>query len=345
VTPGMRPVVNASIISHANSKGTDDWWWWEIDEPLAIKGDWIRVCRFPDSLQEVCLELESLESKKNQIDWIADEIVKSWHLRKLSGIFMSASKTATTVSRWSGSSIWQGARWIRDEARPGVNDYYAKTIAWKPDGDRKMRPKPRDLVVPGSLRRQTGGFTTVRVARLLQAGLPLDVPADVIWLRFSHPEGVLNSEVDWDMINGPNGLGEDDFGPVWDAPEALAIEEDNDTAELEIGPEVDPEEEAGGAEIDTNPHDHNSDEHPDLGETEQATADNHDPGQDVGSGLQTPVFHQWQAENPASDDDDDMDDDDDDDGEEDEDEDEDEDDEDDDYFEEDEVFEREPDDS
>ncbi|KAJ9606181.1 hypothetical protein H2200_009142 [Cladophialophora chaetospira] len=155
-----------------------DWWWWENDQRLQINGAWIRVCQFPDSLKEVCIELESLQRKKNQIDWIADEMVQSWHLLRLDGTIMSATKEDCKVSAWSGSSTWGGQRWIRDESQPGVNEYYVKTVTWKANNEKTNQSEPRTLQVPESFPVMAGNRASVNVSLLERAGIPAGLPGD-----------------------------------------------------------------------------------------------------------------------------------------------------------------------
>ena len=57
-----------------------DTWFWESDEPLHIGSAWVKACRFPDSLRELRVELESLERKKDQVDCIAAQAVSLFRL-------------------------------------------------------------------------------------------------------------------------------------------------------------------------------------------------------------------------------------------------------------------------
>ena len=162
----------------------DDWWFWESDERLHIDRQWVWNCRFPDSLREVCMELESLERRKNQIDWIAAEMVKDWHFQKQDGTIMSAREEDCAVSKWSGSSTWQGERWVRDETKPGTNEYYVKMVSWKPNPKMTEQPYPNKLEVPNSFPVMVGGGNaSISIHLMEQAGIPCDLPVDEILRR------------------------------------------------------------------------------------------------------------------------------------------------------------------
>ncbi|KAF4452159.1 alanine--tRNA ligase, partial [Fusarium albosuccineum] len=113
-----------------------DWWYWENDEPLRFEGNWIQdfCLELPSSLQQICIELESLERKKDQVDKIADQMVQRWFFKNLDGVVFLAdtNPAARKVTRWSGSSTWHRQRWARDETEPGRIDYYVAAITFKP---------------------------------------------------------------------------------------------------------------------------------------------------------------------------------------------------------------------
>jgi hypothetical protein len=155
-----------------------DWWFWEDDERLHIRSPWVEICRLPDSVSEFCIELESLQRKKNQIDWIADEMVRNWFFLKEDGTVMAAGEEGFRVDTWSGSSTWEGERWVRDETRPGTNEYYVKTVTWKPNKEMTERPKPRDLSVPESFPVVSRGRSNVSVRLLSAADVPSGLSAD-----------------------------------------------------------------------------------------------------------------------------------------------------------------------
>jgi hypothetical protein len=109
-----------------------DWWFWEYDRLLSIDSEFVNACRFPDSVKEIRFELESLERKKDQIDFIAKEMANKWRFRRNDGTYLSAKHQPVDVMRWSGSSTWGGIRWVRDEAKPDTLDYYVATLTFVP---------------------------------------------------------------------------------------------------------------------------------------------------------------------------------------------------------------------
>ncbi|KAM0547209.1 hypothetical protein ACHAPJ_010469 [Fusarium lateritium] len=112
-----------------------DWWYWEDDAPLAFDGHWIKdVCDvMSNSTSQVCIELESLERKTDQVNKIADQMVDRWFFKRPDGAILFADTTASRkVSRWRGSSTWQGKRWTRDETEPEKLDYYVVSVVFQP---------------------------------------------------------------------------------------------------------------------------------------------------------------------------------------------------------------------
>ncbi|KAF5979301.1 hypothetical protein FCOIX_5357 [Fusarium coicis] len=129
-TPHLAPRTITLTIRHT------DWWYWEEDEPLHFDGNWIEgVCQvLAPSTTQFCIELESLERKKDQVDKIAKQMVDSWFFKRPDGVVLYAdtSDSNRKVSRWSGSSTWHGQRWIRDETEPHKLDYYVVSITFRP---------------------------------------------------------------------------------------------------------------------------------------------------------------------------------------------------------------------
>ena len=110
-----------------------DWWYWESDEKLRLGGRWVEKCRFPNSVKVIRLELETLERKKEQVEDIASQMIAKWRFRRYDGVLLSATEKANSVTRWQGSSMLQGQRWLRDEtSRPETLDYFVLTISWHP---------------------------------------------------------------------------------------------------------------------------------------------------------------------------------------------------------------------
>ncbi|KAJ4177442.1 hypothetical protein NW767_015120 [Fusarium falciforme] len=113
-----------------------DWGHWERDAPLMFLGDWIRGIseRMPPCLNEVRIEMESPERKKHQVDLIANKMAERWFFKKPDGTVLFADTEGSTmqVSRWRGTSTWNGQRWIRDETDEGVIDYYILSVTFRP---------------------------------------------------------------------------------------------------------------------------------------------------------------------------------------------------------------------
>jgi hypothetical protein len=110
-----------------------DWWFWESDERLRIDGKWVNDTMFPDSLQTINLELESLARKAGQIDEIANQMANKWHFRTQDGAIFTA-RNSMEVSLWTGGSTWNRERWVRDESKiPEQIDLYIKKVTWLRD--------------------------------------------------------------------------------------------------------------------------------------------------------------------------------------------------------------------
>ncbi|KAF5598793.1 hypothetical protein FPCIR_2717 [Fusarium pseudocircinatum] len=129
-TPHLAPRTITLTIRHT------DWWYWEEDEPLHFEGNWIEGVSqvLTPSTTQFCIELESLERKKDQVDKIAKQMVDAWFFKRPDGVVLYAdtSDANRKVSRWSGSSTWHGQRWTRDETEPNKLDYYIVSITFGP---------------------------------------------------------------------------------------------------------------------------------------------------------------------------------------------------------------------
>lgn len=124
-----------------------DWWMWEDDDPLHIAGNVLPSCSLPWQLKEFRMELESLQRKKPQIDYIAREMCRHWRFRKNDDMVMVASEEDCEVSTWEGSSTIDGKRWYRDETKSETLEYYIKTVVWKESDEDSVGDSP-DLHVP-----------------------------------------------------------------------------------------------------------------------------------------------------------------------------------------------------
>ncbi|OTA56228.1 hypothetical protein K449DRAFT_387581 [Hypoxylon sp. EC38] len=128
-TPGLYPRRLTLTIRHA------DWWYWEQDRPLRFEAQWIEgVCAvLPGSVREFYIELESLERKKDQVDSIAKQMREKWFFKRTDGVTLFPDVTGgnVEVSRWSGTSTWNGQTWTRDETAPGRIDYYVVCVPFR----------------------------------------------------------------------------------------------------------------------------------------------------------------------------------------------------------------------
>lgn len=118
-----------------------DTWAWEGNSALEIAGEWGQRLVLPSSVQRFNLDIESLERRKDEVDYIVGQAAEKWHFKRRDGVKMLASKNASiSVSRWTGSSTLGRMRWVRDEVRPNQLDYYVGTVTWLPSeeslGDR-----------------------------------------------------------------------------------------------------------------------------------------------------------------------------------------------------------------
>ena len=109
-----------------------DWWYWENDRPLHIDSKFVNRCKFPDSVTEIRLELESVERRRPQIQDIARQMREKWMFRTVNGKLLTASEgIPDEIMKWKGSSIWGGSRWVRDETDIETLEYYVQTVRFR----------------------------------------------------------------------------------------------------------------------------------------------------------------------------------------------------------------------
>ncbi|KAL4950579.1 hypothetical protein BDW69DRAFT_197146 [Aspergillus filifer] len=113
-----------------------DFWFWESTEKLRIKGRWVDECVFPESVKRVVVDFEMIERRKEEVDIIVAQALERWIFKRKDDRVFTAKKEDLTVSRWTGSSMFGGRRWIRDEVRPGELDYYVLTATWKVNSEK-----------------------------------------------------------------------------------------------------------------------------------------------------------------------------------------------------------------
>ncbi|KAL3454284.1 hypothetical protein BJX65DRAFT_85959 [Aspergillus insuetus] len=174
-----------------------DFWHWERNEPLRVDGTWVNVVRFPDSVRRFVVDFESVERRRGEVDLLVQQAVEGWGFRRRDGGVLQATTQDVTVSRWSGSSMFGGRRWVRDETpdRPGVLDYYVASVVWKLDRA-SLRPGPDSGLGQGeeeeldecpSIRvphdfvqvsPPLSGWPSLSENELRMAGVGMDVPAE-----------------------------------------------------------------------------------------------------------------------------------------------------------------------
>lgn len=171
-----------------------DWWSWESDEPISIGGRFVDICRFPESVRELHLELESLERRKDQINSIANQMISKWQFQRKDGVRLSAKDSAVTTMRWSGSSTWNDVRWVRDETRPDTLDYYVAAVTFKPVLNAPENQTDLDSEINRAPLLETQGFTpltpscvNLTVSSLKAANVPSGTSAaDAVLMVESH---------------------------------------------------------------------------------------------------------------------------------------------------------------
>ncbi|ETN38984.1 uncharacterized protein HMPREF1541_07026 [Cyphellophora europaea CBS 101466] len=155
-----------------------DWWSWESDDDLHIAANFVNKCRLPDTLLEFRMELESVERKKPQIDFIAKSMCDQWCFEKANGTILSAQEQDCTSVTWSGTSTWNNQRWIRDETKPETLEYYIKTVVWKPNPQMSRRGLAFDLRVSAGFQRRIAGLAFLHTADIERASVPKGSTAD-----------------------------------------------------------------------------------------------------------------------------------------------------------------------
>ncbi|KAL2798639.1 hypothetical protein BJX66DRAFT_36158 [Aspergillus keveii] len=174
-----------------------DFWHWESNDPLRVDATWVKVVRFPDSVRRFVVDFESVERRKGEVDLIVAQAVAGWVFRRRDGGVLRATMQDVSVSQWSGSSMFGGRRWVRDETpeRPGVLDYYAVSVVWKLDRA-SLRPAPDSglgqgeeeeleecpsIRVPDDFLQVSpplSGWPSLSENELRMAGVGMDVPAE-----------------------------------------------------------------------------------------------------------------------------------------------------------------------
>ncbi|CAI7573266.1 unnamed protein product [Penicillium glandicola] len=183
-----------------------DTWMWENNEELHIEGAWGKWLVLPSSVTRFCIDIESIERRKDEVDYIAGEMADQWRFQRADGINMVAAKANTSISRWTGSSMLGRERWVRDEVTPGQLQYYFATVTWRPSQEplddqhtlnsplrvNWSRPLPPNL-----------GWNSIKKSYLENAGISMTVPADqVIAECIADGYGVNGSDDESDDYDG-----------------------------------------------------------------------------------------------------------------------------------------------
>lgn len=165
-----------------------DFWYWEHNRPIHIDARWVNTVRFPSSVSSISMDFEMIDRRKIEVDFITDLATQTWFFRRADGMVLRASKEDITTTRWTGSSIFEKMRWIRDESRPNEIEYYVKTVTWKPapgfDPFAGAGDRCPNLDFPPGLAREkppfTRGFTHVSVDELEAHNIPHDASAQEV---------------------------------------------------------------------------------------------------------------------------------------------------------------------
>ncbi|KAL4811990.1 hypothetical protein BDW67DRAFT_189123 [Aspergillus spinulosporus] len=159
----------------------------EHTRPLYIGGKWVRRVRFPESVKAFAVDFESLERRKEEVDILVSQAVEKWVFRRKDGRTLTAKSADLATTKWTGSSMFGGRRWIRDESRPGELDYYVVTVTWKlqppsaSDSAREEDETDMTVRVPNDYRQPPPpfiGWNSINRGEMERAGVGMDTPAE-----------------------------------------------------------------------------------------------------------------------------------------------------------------------
>lgn len=180
-----------------------DFWNWENDDHLHIDSSWVRRCRFPNSLVELKVDLESLERKALSVDYLADDAARGWFFTRKDGRRLVSCPEDIRVSTWTGQSTLNDERWIRDEERPGQLDYRIATITFRIEDREAVTELKREFTAPTVLRVPRGLHSrrcmfrpALPADQLKEAGVTDAMPAEEaasrmrLWEREGRPSMV-----------------------------------------------------------------------------------------------------------------------------------------------------------
>ncbi|EME84114.1 uncharacterized protein MYCFIDRAFT_173162 [Pseudocercospora fijiensis CIRAD86] len=172
----LKPKVLRITIRHT------DWWYWEGDEPLRLKDSWVQRALdapFMASVNDISLELETLERKKSQLQVIVDRLTKMKGRASLNDGMVTRFEMSGEphVWHWTGPSNIDGQEY---EPYKGLKtlDYRVVTLKWKrvPIREKDVQDVLEGLSTNATAARPTGqqrwrdGWNA-RIARLRLAGV------------------------------------------------------------------------------------------------------------------------------------------------------------------------------
>ena len=216
-----------------------DFWNWEDDEPMRLAGTWMSwPTELPNSVREFNLDLESIEQRKASVDYLADNIAERWHVKRKDGSVLVPDRAEKSVMRWTGSSTWEGSRWISDEVRHLELDYYVRTVTFRPSAarcdERSLAPTTinPDIEVPQDIAARTRlNPPNIHVYQLREWGVPLDADAEVIrkiWAGEAEWTDTEDDEGDDRDDDGDDDEDDGDDGDNEDAEDGDDVDENND---------------------------------------------------------------------------------------------------------------------
>lgn len=172
-----------------------DIWYWEQDSPIHANTPWVRLARFPTSVTNLRIQFESTERRKPQVDYVINTAREEWFFQRTDDVHLVPdSEHSPEELCWTGSSTWEGRRWIRDEDdhEPGILCYYLATLSFKPANTvddaagyevRRNKQIPHKIQVPVDIAAKThipggdGSNASLPVSYLEQAGATRETPA------------------------------------------------------------------------------------------------------------------------------------------------------------------------
>jgi hypothetical protein len=111
-----------------------DWWLWENDEPIHIAPQFANESRFPASVREIRLELESTMRRKEQIKEIAGGMRRQWSFKRKDGVSLTAVQRPRFTFSWTGDYTWVKEREFFPSDQPTDSellDYFVEVVRFR----------------------------------------------------------------------------------------------------------------------------------------------------------------------------------------------------------------------